>query len=87
MAIFLELQVVQGSTWSYRPRPPPWYPDDMTESADEIMEHLLHIRSAIDDMRQDMRELKSPLDVLENRYVSLSNQLDRIDSRLDLTDA
>jgi hypothetical protein len=63
----------------------------MTETNDEVMEHLLHIRSANDDMRQDMRELKSPLGALENRYVSMSNRLDRIDSRierrLDLTDA
>jgi archaellum component FlaC len=45
-------------------------------------------------MREDMSELKLPLGALENRYVSMSNKLDRIDSRikrierrLDLTDA
>jgi hypothetical protein len=54
----------------------------MTETNDEIMVHL-HIRSAISDVRRDMRELKLPLGALENRYVSMSNQLDRIDSRIE----
>jgi len=55
----------------------------MTETDNEIMEHLLHIRSAIDDMRQDMRELRQPLGALENRYPSMSCQLDCIDSRIE----
>ena len=55
----------------------------MTETDNEIMEHLLHIRSAIDDMRQDMRELRQPLGALENRYLSMSCQLDCIDSRIE----
>jgi hypothetical protein len=66
----------------------------MTETSDEFMEHLLHIRSPIDDMRQDMRELRRPLGALENRYPSMSCQLDcigsrieRIERRLNLTDA
>jgi hypothetical protein len=66
----------------------------MTETDDEIAEHLLYIRSAIDDLRQDMRELKRPPGALENRSVSMSGQLgrinsrlDRIERRLDLTDA
>jgi hypothetical protein len=63
----------------------------MTETSDEILEHLLHIRGALDAMREDMRELKRPVGALENRYLSLSGQLDRINSRierrLDLTDA
>jgi len=66
----------------------------MIETDNEIVEHLLHIRRALDAMREDMSELKLPLGALENRYVSMSNKLDRIDSRiklierrLDLTDA
>jgi predicted nucleic acid-binding Zn-ribbon protein len=66
----------------------------MVETDDEIMEHLLHIRSALDTTREDMCELKRPLGALENRYVSMSSQLDginprieRIERRLDLTDA
>ena len=66
----------------------------MAETLDEILEHLLHIRSALDAMHQDRRELKRSLGALENRYLSISTQLDRINSRierierrLDLTDA
>jgi len=66
----------------------------MAETNDEIMVHLLHVCSAIHDMRRDMREPKLPLGALWNRYVSMSNRLDRIDSRIerierrhDLTDA
>jgi hypothetical protein len=63
----------------------------MTETNDDVMEHLLHICSAIDEVRQDMHELRRPLGTLENRYLSMSCRLDRIDSRierhLDLADA
>jgi hypothetical protein len=66
----------------------------MTETNDEIMEHLAHIRGALDDLRQDMRELKRPVGALENRYVNMSGQsgrinfrIERIERRLDLTDA
>jgi hypothetical protein len=62
----------------------------MTETSDEILEHLLHIRGALDAMR----ELKRPFGALENRYLSMPGQLDRINSRiqrierrLDLIDA
>ena len=66
----------------------------MTETDHEILGHLVHIRSALDAMREDMRELKRPVGALENRYLSMSVQLDRINSRiarierrLDLADA
>ena len=66
----------------------------MTETDHEILEHLVHIRGALDAMRDDMRELKRPLGGLERRYLSMSIQLDRINSRikrierrLDLVDA
>lgn len=62
----------------------------MTETDQEILEPLVHIRSTLDAMR----ELKRPLGALENRYLSTSVQLDRIDfriarieRRLDLADA
>jgi len=65
----------------------------MTETNHEMLEHVLHIRSAIYDIRQDMREPRLPVGALENRCVSMSSQLDRINSRierierrLDLTD-
>ena len=66
----------------------------MTKTDHEILEHLLHIRSTLDATREDMRELRRPIGALESRYVSMSSQLDRINSsieriewRLDLTDA
>jgi hypothetical protein len=66
----------------------------MTETDHQILEHLVHIRSALDVMREDVRELKRPLGALENRCARMSGQLDRINSRivrierrLDLTDA
>ena len=65
----------------------------MTETDHEILEHLVHIRGALDAMCEDMRELKRPLGGLENRYLGMSLRLERIDSRierierrLDLTD-
>ena len=66
----------------------------MTETNDEILEHLFHIRGVLDAMREDIRELKWPIGALENRYLSMSGQLDRnnsriahIERRLDLIDA
>ena len=66
----------------------------MTETDHEILGHLVHIRSALDAMREDVRELKRPLGALEDRYWRMSVQLDRINSRiarierrLDLADA
>jgi hypothetical protein len=51
----------------------------MTETNDEIMVHFLHDRSAF----SEVRELKLSLGALENGCVSMSNQLDRIDSRIE----
>jgi len=73
----------------------------MTETDNIVLEHLRHIRGAIDGLRDDMREVKQRLGILENQYANLeiqyasvSNRLDRMDSRierierrLDLTDA
>ena len=66
-----------------------------------VLEHLRHIRGAIDGLRDDMREVKQRLGILENQYANLeiqyasvSNRLDRLDGRierierrLELTDA
>jgi archaellum component FlaC len=66
----------------------------MTETDNIILEHLRHIRRGVDDLRDDMREVKSRLGILEHQYASLSNRLDRLDlrverieKRLDLTEA
>ena len=54
----------------------------MTETDQEILGHLVHIRDALDAMREDMRELKRPIGALESRYQDMSGKLDRIDSRI-----
>ena len=66
----------------------------MTEADNIVLEHLRHIGGAIDDMRDDMREIKQHVGNLENQYASMSNRLDRMDlrierieRRLDLTNA
>ena len=73
----------------------------MAETDNIVLEHLRHIRGAIDGLRDDMREVKQRLGILENQYANLeiqyasvSNRLDRMDGRierierrLELTDA
>jgi chromosome segregation ATPase len=73
----------------------------MAEADNIVLEHLRHIRGAIDGLREDMREVKQRLGILENQYANLeiqyasvSSRLDRMDGRierierrLDLTDA
>jgi predicted nucleic acid-binding Zn-ribbon protein len=65
----------------------------MTEDS-IVLEHLRHIRGAIDDTRDDIREIKQCVGSLEHQYANMSNRLDRMDvrierieRRLDLTDA
>jgi hypothetical protein len=73
----------------------------MAETDNVVLEHLRHIRGAIDGLPEDMREVKQRLGILENQYANLeiqyasvSGRLDRMDGRierierrLDLTDA
>jgi predicted nucleic acid-binding Zn-ribbon protein len=66
----------------------------MAEMDNIVLEHLRHIRSAIDDIRDDIREILLGASNLENQYATMSNRLDRMDlrierieRRLDLTDA
>jgi predicted nucleic acid-binding Zn-ribbon protein len=60
----------------------------------ENLNHLRHMRGGIDGLREDMREVKTRLGILENQYASMSSRLDRLDARverierrLDLADA
>ncbi|MDO9411005.1 MAG: hypothetical protein Q7T81_00330 [Pseudolabrys sp.] len=55
----------------------------MTEAERLVLEHLRHIRAAVDGLRDDMREVKSRLGILENQYASLSNRIDRMDARVE----
>jgi predicted nucleic acid-binding Zn-ribbon protein len=55
----------------------------MTEVENLILDHLRHMRSAIDGWREDMREVKTRLGILENQYASMSSRLDRLDARVE----
>ena len=66
----------------------------MTEVENLILDHLRHMRGGINGLREDMREVKTRLGILENQYASMSSRLDRLDARverierrLDLADA
>mgnify|MGYP001138616616 CR=1 FL=1 len=48
-----------------------------------VLEHLRAIRSAVDALREDNREIKTRLGILEQQYASLSSRMDRIEARLD----
>jgi predicted nuclease with TOPRIM domain len=55
----------------------------MTEAESIVIEHLRHIRGAVDGLRDDMREVKGRLGILESQYANLSNRMDRLDSRIE----
>jgi chromosome segregation ATPase len=55
----------------------------MADVENLVLEHLRHIRAAVDDLRVDMREVKSRLGILKAQYASLSNRLDRIGERVE----
>lgn len=65
----------------------------MTE-VEPLFDHLRYLRGGIDGLREDMREVKTRLGILESQYASMSSRLDRLDARverierrLDLADA
>jgi hypothetical protein len=53
------------------------------ETENLVLEHLRHMRGAIDVMRDDIREIKTRLGIIEQQYASLSSRIDRIEGRLD----
>ena len=55
----------------------------MADADNIVLEHLGHIRSAVDGLRDDMREVKGRLGILESQYANLSNRLDRVDGRIE----
>jgi len=55
----------------------------MTEAESLVLEHLRYIPGAVDGLREDMREVKNRLGILENQYASLSNRMDRLDARVE----
>jgi predicted nuclease with TOPRIM domain len=50
---------------------------------DTVLEHLRHIRTAVDAVRDDMREVKGRLGILESQYANLSDRMDRLDNRVE----
>ena len=48
-----------------------------------VLEHLRHIRGAVDEIRLDTREIKSRVGILEQQYASVSNRINRIEDRLE----
>jgi predicted nucleic acid-binding Zn-ribbon protein len=73
----------------------------MAETDNIILEHLRHIRGAVDGLRDDMREVKQRVGALEtevaqvnvrlaevsNRIDRIANRVDRIEQRLNLAEA
>ena len=55
----------------------------MAETDNIVLEHLRHIRGAVDGLRDDMREVKGGLGILGSQYANLSNRLDRVDGRIE----
>jgi hypothetical protein len=55
-----------------------------------VLEHLLHIRAALDEMRTDMRDvemgprpLQSQLVILQAQYAHVSSRIDRLRERVE----
>lgn len=55
----------------------------MTEAESLVLEHLRHIREAVDGLRDDMREVKGRLGILKSQFANLSNRMDRLDARIE----
>ena len=48
-----------------------------------VLIHLRRISEQIDSLRDDNREVKTRLGILEQQVASLSSRLDRIEARMD----
>ena len=73
----------------------------MTDVDNNVLEHLRHIRGAVDGLRDDMREVKQRVGALEtevaqvhvrlaevsNRVDRLADRIERVERRLELADA
>lgn len=55
----------------------------MTEIENIVLEHSRHIRGAVDSVREDIREIKGRLGILESQYAHMSNRIDRLDARVE----
>ena len=55
----------------------------MSDNTNLVLEHLRAIRAGQEGMRDDIREIKGRLAILEIGYGSISSRLDRMEGRLD----
>jgi len=55
----------------------------MTEVENLVLEHLRYMRGAVDEIRLDVREVKTRVGILEQQYASVSTRIGRIEDRLD----
>jgi predicted nuclease with TOPRIM domain len=55
----------------------------MAETDTVVLEPLRHIRGAVDALRDDMREVKGRLGILESQYANLSTRMERLDARVE----
>jgi hypothetical protein len=55
----------------------------MTQVENLVLDHLRHIRGAVDSVREDICEIKGRLGILENQYAHMSNRIDRLDARVE----
>ena len=55
----------------------------MTEVQNLILDHLCHLRSAIDALGEDLREVKAQLGALVSQFANLSRQFEGVDTRLE----
>jgi predicted nucleic acid-binding Zn-ribbon protein len=53
------------------------------ETKNLVLRALRRIETSIDGLREDVREIKTRLGILEQQYASMSNRVDRIEFRLD----
>jgi hypothetical protein len=54
----------------------------MTEVENLILDHLRHVRGAVDALREDMREVKTRLDDLISNFAGLANRFEGLDAWL-----
>ncbi|MGJ0394706.1 MAG: hypothetical protein ACR65U_00530 [Methylocystis sp.] len=54
-----------------------------TEPENIVLIHLRRLGEQMDALREDNREIKTRLGILEQQGASLSSRIDRIESRLD----
>lgn len=60
------------------------YTEYMVEKTDNIvLEHLRYMRKGIDDIREDVRDVKLRLTHVEENLAMMNRRIDRVESRLE----